>query len=277
MTRSARSAPRLEAPMFDLQLWLTALAVLVAFAVAGWLVSLPLRNVSIVDGMWSLMFLLAAVTYAVADDPALGERGVLLLVLVSVWALRLSIYITWRNHGHGEDFRYQKIRANNEPNFEFKSLYIVFGFQAALAWVISLPLLAGIHSDAPLGWLDWAGVLLWTIGFVFEAGGDWQLARFKADPANRGKVMDAGLWRYTRHPNYFGDFCIWWGFFLIALSAGGWWSVIGPVLMSVLLLRVSGVALLEKDIGERRPAYREYVQRTNAFFPGPPRGAAARR
>lgn len=257
--------------MFDLQLWLAALAVLAAFGALGWLVSLPLRNVSIVDGMWSLMFLLAAATYAVVDELALGARATLLLALVAVWALRLSIYIMWRNHGHGEDFRYRKIRANNEPNFAFKSLYIVFGFQALLAWVISLPLLAGIHSDAPLGWLDYAGVALWAIGFVFEAGGDWQLARFKANPANRGKVMDRGLWRYTRHPNYFGDFCIWWGFFLIALSAGGWWSVIGPVLMSVLLLRVSGVALLEKDIGERRPAYRDYVQRTNAFFPGPRR------
>lgn len=259
--------------MFDLQLWLSALAVLAAFAVLGWLVSLPLRNVSIVDGMWSLMFLLAAVTYALVDGVAAGPRAQLLLALVTIWALRLSIYITWRNRGHGEDFRYRKIRANNEPRFELKSLYIVFGFQAALAWVISLPLLAGIPSNAPLGWLDWAGVALWTIGFVFEAGGDWQLARFKADPANRGKVMDSGLWRYTRHPNYFGDFCIWWGFFLIALSAGGWWSAIGPVLMSVLLLRVSGVALLEKDIGERRPAYRDYVERTNAFFPGPPRAA----
>ncbi|MDQ1345785.1 MAG: hypothetical protein QG586_1316, partial [Pseudomonadota bacterium] len=137
----------------------------------------------------------------------------------------------------------------------------------------SLPLLAAIHSDAPLGWLDIAGVALWVVGLVFEAGGDWQLARFKADPGNRGRVLDTGFWRYTRHPNYFGDFCVWWGFFLIALAAGGAWSIVGPVLMSVLLLKVSGVALLEKDIGERRPAYRDYVRRTNAFFPGPPRVA----
>lgn len=262
--------------MFDLQLWWSALAVLATFAVAGWLASLPLRNVSIVDGMWSLMFLLAALTYALVGDLARGPRATLVLVLVTVWALRLAIYITWRNHGHGEDFRYRQIRANNEPRFELKSLYIVFGLQAALAWVISLPLLAGIHSTAPLGVLDYAGAALWAIGFVFEAGGDWQLSRFKADPANRGRVMDSGLWRYTRHPNYFGDFCIWWGFFLIALSAGGWWSAIGPVLMSVLLLRVSGVALLEKDIGERRPAYRDYIQRTNAFFPGPRRAPESR-
>jgi len=113
---------------------------------------------------------------------------------------------------------------------------------------------------------------VWAVGLVFEAGGDWQLARFKRDPANAGRVMDRGLWRYTRHPNYFGDFCVWWGFFLIALAGGAWWSVAGPLIMSFLLLRFSGVTLLEKDIGERRPAYAEYVRRTNAFFPGRPRG-----
>jgi steroid 5-alpha reductase family enzyme len=113
--------------------------------------------------------------------------------------------------------------------------------------------------------------LLWLVGFVFEAGGDWQLARFQANPANAGKVMDRGLWRYTRHPNYFGDCCIWWGFFAFALSAGAWWSVLSPILMSLLLLRVSGVALLEKDIGERRPQYADYIRRTPAFFPWRPK------
>jgi steroid 5-alpha reductase family enzyme len=137
--------------------------------------------------------------------------------------------------------------------------------------VISLPLLAAVNSTTPLGWLDAIGAAVWLLGMVFEAGGDWQLARFKADPANRGKVLDSGLWRYTRHPNYFGDFCVWWGLFLIALAGGGWWSVIGPLVMSGLLLKVSGVVLLEKDIGERRPAYRDYVRRTSAFFPAPPR------
>ena len=258
--------------MFDLQTWLAGLAALAIFAFAGWLASLPLRNVSIVDSMWSLKFLIAAGVYAWVSAP-IGPRGTLVIALVAIWAVRLAGYITWRNHGHGEDFRYQKIRANNEPGFAFKSLYIVFGLQAGLAWVISLPLLAAVNSTGPLGWLDLAGVALWLVGMVFEAGGDWQLARFKADPANRGKVLDTGLWRYTRHPNYFGDFCVWWGLFLIALAGGGWWSVAGPLLMSFLLLKVSGVALLEKDIGERRPAYRDYVRRTNAFFPGPRRAA----
>jgi steroid 5-alpha reductase family enzyme len=256
--------------MFDLHLWILGLAALALFATAGWLLSLPLRDVSIVDIMWSLMFLLAASVYTAAQA-APGPRAWLVILLVGLWSIRLAAYIFRRNRGHGEDFRYQQIRARNQPGFAFKSLYLVFGLQAGLAWVISLPLLAATGSTAPLGWLDAAGVALWLVGMVFEAGGDWQLARFKRDPGNRGKVLDTGLWRYTRHPNYFGDFCVWWGLFLIALAADGWWSVVGPLLMSVLLLKVSGVALLEKDIGERRPAYRDYIRRTNAFFPGPPR------
>ncbi|HEY1313230.1 MAG TPA: DUF1295 domain-containing protein, partial [Steroidobacteraceae bacterium] len=195
----------------------------------------------------------------------------LTLVLVTVWALRLSFYITVRNWGHGEDRRYVAIRARNEPNFPLKSLYLVFALQAGLAWIISLPLLAGILSDAPWGAFDVLGAAFWVVGFSFEAGGDWQLARFKSDPANHGQVMDRGFWRFTRHPNYFGDFCVWWGFYLIAASAGAWWSIIAPLLMSVLLMRVSGVTLLEKDIGERRPKYADYVRRTNAFFPGLPK------
>jgi steroid 5-alpha reductase family enzyme len=148
----------------------------------------------------------------------------------------------------------------------------VFVFQAGLAWLISLPLLGAIAgAGGPLGWLDALGVALWLIGLVFEAAGDWQLQRFKSDPANAGRVMEQGLWRYTRHPNYFGDFCIWWGLYLVALSAGAWWSIIGPALMSILLLRFSGVALLEQDIGDRRPQYASYIRRTNAFFPGRPR------
>ena len=157
--------------------------------------------------------------------------------------------------------------------FEFATWFSALPFllaAATITWVISLPLLGAFASNQPLGLLDYAGLSLWIVGFVFEAGGDWQLSRFKKDPANAGKVMDRGLWRYTRHPNYFGEFCIWWGFYLIALSAGAWWSVAGALLISFLLLKVSGVALLEKDIGNRRPLYADYVLKTNAFFPGPP-------
>jgi steroid 5-alpha reductase family enzyme len=190
---------------------------------------------------------------------------------VAIWAIRLAGYITWRNWGEGEDHRYQAIRARNQPNFEWKSLYLVFVLQAVLAWIVSLSLLAAIASERPWGWLDTLGVAVAVFGIVFEAVGDAQLAAFKARPENRGQVMNLGLWHYTRHPNYFGEFCVWWGFYLMALSAGGWWAILSPLLMSVLLMKVSGVTLLEKDIGERRPAYRDYIARTNAFFPGMPR------
>ena len=256
--------------MFDFAIYLSALPVLAAVAALGWLVSLVRRNVDVVDSLWSLLFLIALVVYW-RLSPVQGERGLLLLALVGAWALRLCIYITARNWGHEEDRRYQAIRRRNDPGFAFKSLYLVFLFQALLAWVISLPLLGATIADVPLGPLDYLGAALWLLGFTFEAGGDWQLARFKRDPANAGKVMDRGFWRYTRHPNYFGDFAVWWGLYAIALSAGAWWSFVGPAFMSFLLLRVSGVRLLERDIGQRRPEYAEYVRRTNAFFPGPPK------
>ncbi len=256
--------------MFDLNAYLWGLAPILTAAVFTWLISAIKRDVSIVDSLWSLLFLLAAVAYALVL-PQPGARATLVLALVGLWAIRLSAYITWRNWGEPEDRRYQAIRRNNEPGFRFKSLYIVFGLQGALAWIISLPLLAAIASERPFSLLDYAGIALWIVGITFEATADHQLARFKARPESKGKVMDQGLWRYSRHPNYFGNFCIWWGFYLIALAAGGWWAIVSPLLMSFLLLRVSGVALLEEDIGERRPGYRDYVARTNAFFPGPPR------
>lgn len=249
-------------------LWSGALLLLVA--ASFWLVSLLRNDVSIVDSLWSLMFLLVALTYGWMEGYS-GPRETLILVLVSVWALRLSIYITWRNHGQPEDYRYQEIRANNEPGFRYKSLYIVFVLQAALAWVISLPLAGAISGLSPVGLLDYVGFALIVIGVFFEAVGDLQLSRFKRDPNNAGKVLDTGLWRYSRHPNYFGNFTLWWGFYLIALSAGAWWSAISPLLMTFLLLKVSGVALLEKDIDKRRPQYLQYIRRTNAFFPGKPR------
>jgi steroid 5-alpha reductase family enzyme len=253
--------------MSAIYLWLVALGALLAFGLTGWLVSLVRKDVSIVDSMWSLMFLIAAVIFLTLGET--GPRATLTVTLVAIWALRLSAHITWRNWGEGEDYRYQNIRANNSPGFEFKSIYIVFGLQGALAAVISLPLMSAIGGARPMGVLDVAAVLVWIVGFVFEALGDLQLAQFRSNPDNKGKVLQSGLWSLTRHPNYFGDFCIWWGFYLFALSAGGWWTIVAPLLMSFLLLKVSGVAMLEKDIGERRPEYAAYVRETNAFFPGP--------
>ena len=258
------------AGVFSFSQFGVGLAVVGTAALLTWLLSLYLRNVSIVDSLWSLMFALLAFTDALVMH-RFGPRSILVLVLVSVWALRLSGYITARNWGHGEDRRYQAIRARNQPHFGLKSVYLIFALQALMAWVISLPLYGAIANPTPLGIFDLLGAAAWLVGFIFEAGGDWQLAQFKANPANHGKVMDRGFWRLTRHPNYFGEFAMWWGFYLIALGGGAWWSVVGPLLMSFLLLRVSGVTLLEKDIGERRPQYADYIRRTNAFFPGPPK------
>ena len=250
---------------------LCGLAAVAALAVLTWLVSLLRRDVSVVDSLWSIFITSAGIVYALLLPPA-GVRPVLMLGLAVVWSLRLSIYITWRNHGHGEDRRYQQIRARNQPHFELKSLGLIFGLQALLAWIVSAPFLAGISGTNPINALDIAGAVLAAFGIVFEAVGDQQMARFKADPANQGQVMDRGLWRFTRHPNYFGECCTWWGLYLIALAAGGgWWSIVSPLLMTVLLLKVSGVSLLEADITERRPAYRDYIARTPAFVPGRPR------
>lgn len=256
--------------MFDFAVFVQGAIAIFVLALGGWLVSLARNSVNIVDALWGLLFVGSGAAYAVAA-PTPGPRVTLVILLVSIWALRLSAYIGWRNYGEPEDRRYRAIRERNQPGFAFKSLYLVFGLQGLLAWLISLPLLAAVLSSAPIGWFDWAGLALWTLGLCFESIADWQLARFKARPDSAGKVMDRGLWRYTRHPNYFGEFCIWWGFYLIAVGAGGYWAVISPLLMTILLLRVSGVSLLEKDIGERRPQYAAYRSRTNAFFPGPAR------
>lgn len=255
--------------MFELQAAFVGLAAILAVAIATWIVSLVRADVSIVDSVWGPLFLAAAIAYAFTV-PQPGPRTPFVLAFVAVWALRLAGYITWRNHGEPEDRRYREMRKRNDPGFAFKSLYLVFGLQGLLAWIVSISLLAAIASPEPLGVLDYAGAALWFGGLAFEATADGQLARFKANPDNEGKVMDGGLWRYSRHPNYFGEFLVWWGLYLIAVAAGGWWAIVSPLLMSFLLLRVSGVTLLEKDIGERRPAYADYRARTNAFFPGPP-------
>ncbi len=257
--------------MFDAQALLlvsaTGFAAILVLASATWLLSLVLRNVSIVDSIWSILIILPGIA-SMVRLPETGPRALIVLALAALWAIRLAGYITWRNWGQGEDHRYREIRARNQPHFEWKSLYLVFALQGVLAWIVSTPLVAAIASPRPLGWVDTLGIAIFIAGFIFESVGDLQLARFRANAANRAKVLDYGLWRYTRHPNYFGEFCIWWGFYLVALSAGAWWAIVSPLLMSVLLLKVSGVTLLEKDIGLRRPEYRNYVARTNAFFPG---------
>ena len=230
---------------------LLGLAAALALGALTWLASLVQRDVSLVDRVWSFIIAAPVAGYAWALPPVADTRFAVMAVLLALWAVRLAAYVSWRNWGHGEDRRYQVIRARNEPNFALKSLYLVFVLQALLGWLVSTPFLAALARPVPWTGLDAIGAAIAAFGFVFETIGDQQLASFKADPANRGKVMDRGVWRYTRHPNYFGEFCVWWGFFLMALPCGGWWSVVSPLVMTGLLLKVSGVALLEKDIGER--------------------------
>jgi len=256
--------------VFDLTLLLYGLIPALLLPSLTWIVSLLKGDASIVDSLWSLIFLALCATWFFAYE-FITQRSVIVLALVALWALRLSAYITWRNWNEGEDARYQAMRRKYSPNFAIKSLFLVFLLQGILAWVISLPLLAAITGSRPLNLFDALAMVLVISGILLESIADAQLAAFKARPDTQGRVMDEGLWRYTRHPNYFGECCLWWGFYLFAVAAGGWWSILSPLLMTFLLLRVSGVALLEKDIIERRPGYGEYIDRTNAFLPGIPR------
>ena len=260
-------------------LYLLGLNLLAAVLFMGfvWLLSLPTRNASLADIFWGPGFVLLAWLSFAQTDGYLG-RKLLLVLLTTAWGLRLSLYIAWRNWGHGEDRRYQAWRANRGESFWWVSLFTVFLTQAMLLWLVSLAAQIGQLSPTPanLTGLDLLGTLIWAFGFSFEAVADWQLAHFKADPANQGRVMNHGLWAYSRHPNYFGESLVWWGLFLIALATPyGWWTLVSPVLITFLLLRVSGVTLLEKDIVERRPEYREYKETTSAFFPWFPKRRAS--
>lgn len=250
-----------------------SLAAVVAYVTAIWLVSLALRNASIVDVFWGLGFALLAALYFVTADGFWGRKA-LVVALVAVWGLRLSLYILWRNWGKGEDYRYRAWREKAGDKFWWVSFFQVFLLQGALLWLVSAPLLAAQFYGSPdeLTVVDLLGGLVWGVGFFFEAVGDSQLAAFKADPANKGKVMQSGLWRYTRHPNYFGDATAWWGYFVIAAgTVNGLWSFFSPVLMTLLLLRVSGVALLERAQVQTKPQYRAYIESTSAFLPWFPR------
>lgn len=239
------------------------------FMYSVWLLSLVKKNASLVDVFWGLGFILIAwLTFSKADGyPA---RQLLLVLLTSIWGFRLSLHILLRNRGKGEDRRYQAWRDKHGESFGWVSLFTIFGTQALLLWVVSLVVQFGQLSPVPgrLTLWDGLGVLVWGVGFGFEGVADWQLTRFKADPNNKGKVMDQGLWKYSRHPNYFGETLIWWGMFLITFSTPyGYWAIISPITITFLLLKVSGVTLLEKDITERRPEYRDYMKNTNAFMP----------
>ncbi len=249
-----------------------------ALMLALWLASIALRDVSIVDPAWGPAFVLVAAVAAAAGAGCLGRRW-LLFAMTAVWGLRLGAYLLVRKlRDPGEDRRYAAMRERRGSRFVPWSLVWIFGLQGLLVLIVSLPVQVAAGRGGVLTAAIIPGVVLWAVGFAFESVGDEQLRRFKARSDSRGQVMDRGLWRYTRHPNYFGDFCVWWGLWLVALTAGGtWWTFVGPVVMSTLLIRVSGAGLLEKDIGDRRPGYADYIRRTSGFFPWPPRKRRPRR
>jgi steroid 5-alpha reductase family enzyme len=255
-----------------LNLYGSGLAIIIGLMTLLWVLSLYLKNSSIVDIFWGAGFVIMAWVYFTLTPDGYILRKLLISAIVTIWGLRLSTHVFLRNHGKPEDFRYQKWRKESGKIWWWKSFFQVFLLQGVLLWIISAPLLAAQYNARPdhLIISDYLGVLLWVVGFFFEASGDYQLKRFLSNPANKGKVMSSGVWQYTRHPNYFGDATQWWGYFLIAASAGGWWTIFSPMLMTYLLTHISGVALLEKTL-ETRPGYKEYIDRTSAFIPWFPR------
>lgn len=237
-----------------------------------WLVSLWLKNSSIVDIFWGTGFVIITWIAFLLTPYGFTARRLLLSGLVTIWGLRLSIHILIRNWNKPEDFRYQVWRKAAGKTWWLHSYFKVFLLQGLLMWIISAPLAAAQVSSQSLIRLDFLAIPVWLIGFFFEAAGDFQLARFKSNPENKGKVLSAGVWRYTRHPNYFGDATQWWAFYLVAVAAGGWWSIFSPIVMTIFLMRVSGVTLLEKTLRDEKPGYKEYIETTREFFPWFPRG-----
>jgi len=254
---------------------LLAFAAALLLLTAVWAVHLGDEDASIVDPVWGPAIVLVGLTNALAAGASLRGARLLLLLCAAAWALRLAWHLARRHAATGEDRRYRKMREARGERWWWQSLFVVFWLQAALAWVVALPLLVGGLGASGVGLLGSFGFSLFAVGFGFECVADGQLARFKARSESAGRVLDTGLWRLSRHPNYFGEALLWWGLGLVALDLGtgasAWWALLGPAALTFLLLRVSGVVMTEADITDRRPEYKEYVQRTNAFLPGPPR------
>jgi len=264
-------------------------AAVVAAMILLWLASIALGDVSVVDVWWGLGFAMIGwiawtLRLARPTPPASrpGIRAAIVLALVSLWACRLALhlFVRWWN-APGEDRRYAAMRRKAGAAFARRSLLSVFGLQGALMWLISLPLqLAIVDGDGALGevrWLGWTGVAVFAAGFACEAVADLQLTRFRRGVASAGHVLDTGLWAWSRHPNYFGEVVLWWGLFLLTVEGtGAWWTVVSPLVVTVLLVRVSGIPMLEHGMERRRPRYADYVVRTSAFVPWPPRARSTR-
>jgi steroid 5-alpha reductase family enzyme len=249
-----------------------------ALFIVLWLINVLIKDPSFIDSWWPLGMVVSAwSTYLYVG--ASGAHALLLTVLCSIWGLRLGVYLFWRWRKHGPDRRYVTMMASAQKergwSYPVASLLLVFALQLPLQFIVSLPVQLGQMGDlVPVGPVAIGGMVLAVLGIVFETIGDFQLVAFKGDPANAGKVLQSGLWRYTRHPNYFGDACVWWGLWLVAVDAGlGQWSMPGPILITLLLTRWSGVPTVEGRMRRKRPEYEAYVQRTSSFIPLPPKKA----
>jgi len=255
--------------MSFLHFYFQGLLVIMILMTLLWVLSVIVKNASIVDLFWGLGFVLTSGFYFLKTN-GFAARKVILIVLVAIWGLRLSVYLAMRNIGKGEDFRYKEFRKKfGEKRYWWISFFHTFLLQGILMWLISAPLLGAQYYGRynSMGIFDYIGIMLWITGLCFEAGGDYQLARFKANPANKGKVLDKGFWRFTRHPNYFGDSAVWWGYGFLCMASGSYIPILGSLLMTALIIKVSGVALLEKSLKEQKPQYKEYIEKTSAFLP----------
>lgn len=265
-------------PLTDaIPLLLHNLALIFGVMILLWGVAVAIKDVSFIDAVWPMgMVLLASATFWLSG--AASPASALLLMLTALWGLRLGIHLFIRWRRNGVDPRYAKIMESAERkkgwSFAKTALLQVFLLQGPLLFMVCLPAQIGIWRGGSLNALALLGALIALIGIAFETIGDWQLEQFRANPANRGKVLNTGLWRYTRHPNYFGDACTWWGIWLVALSTGldvGLASLIGPLFLNFTLVKWSGAAMLERGLKKTRPEYADYIARTSSFFPLPPK------
>ena len=250
-------------------IYIQGLLLIISLMTFLWILSVYLRNVSIVDLFWGLGFIIVNALYIFSSE-VINIRQIVLFVMVAIWGLRLSIYLAWRNIGKGEDFRYREFRRKfGESNYWWISYFQTFLLQGILMWIISVTLygVSVSSNETSLNIIDFIGILIWMVGFIFEAGGDFQMAKFKMNLLNKGKVLNTGFWRFTRHPNYFGDAAVWWGYGLLCIASGSPWYIIGSIIMTLLIIKVSGVALLEKTLKNQKPEYFAYIQKTNSFFP----------
>lgn len=253
----------------DASIYIQGIGLLMACLTGLWLLSLAIKDAGIIDIFWGLGYVIIAWFYAnVLGFDKMESRNWVLLALITTWGLRLGIYLAIRNLGKPEDYRYAQWRKDNGKKWWWLSFIRVFALQGFLLWIISSVYLQALSISGELQLLDYVGIVLWVIGFFFEAVGDWQLMQFKKNPDNKGKVLDTGVWRYTRHPNYFGDAMMWWGYFFFALAHPmGWIFVFCPVIMNFFLVKVSGVAMLEQNLKKTKPKYLDYINRTSAFIP----------